>query len=279
MHIEQISSGLEDLSLGFYRSPGVHASTLLSRLCVRQGHYEKSNSPISDRHREVGNAVEHAIAHRASLKYPDRYMHNPEILCDGIYITPDLVDADSSWSIKASWMSITNDPESLKMWKYMEQLRLELYALRRVVEGTAVMRPASVEYEVCVCDVCTGYLRADEIVIDANGEMRHLIDGTIGLQANYCGRVTRKILPPEFTRYDGTPAGSRYLTGYLSVCFINDHRPPQEQIPKWKIQFFPEELDMAWAVLLRERELYMESECGKCGLPVYAHEHEVECHE
>lgn len=269
MDIQQVGSGLEDLSLGFYRSPGVHASTLLSRICVRNGHYEKSTSPISDRHREVGNALEHAIAHRASLKYPDRYMHNPEIYCDGVYITPDLVDSDSSWSIKASWMSPTNDPESLKMWKYLEQLRLELYALRRVVEGTAAIRPASVAHEIYICTLCGELLNQSNIDYGCH----------LNTELNPChGHSERNIVPPPFTQHEqGQPAGLRYLTGYLSVCFINDYRPPQEQIPKWRIQFFPEELAMSWAVLLHERNTYVESPCVKCGLPIYAHEHEAEC--
>lgn len=223
MDIQLISTGLTNLDPGYYRSPGVHASTLLDRICRRLGHYEHKidkttgeRIPISDRNRELGNSLEHSIAQRVQTRYPGRYIHNPEIHCDNIFITPDLIkweaERETSWSIKLTWMSAARGPDDTKMWKYLEQLKAELYALRRVVEGTAQVRKAV----------------TDEREVD-------------------------------WVQYKPSVVGNRFLSGLLTVCFVNDWRPESEQIPTWRLKFWPEELAMTWAMLREEKEM-MEAE-------------------
>jgi hypothetical protein len=234
--IRLLRTGLDDLSPGYYRSPGIHVSTLLSRLCIRFGHFEKKKekdgtfSHISDRNREMGNAFEHSVVERAARKWPGRYIHNPEIRCDGLYITPDLISAQDgvSWSLKCTWMSPARGPEDVKMWKYLEQLKEELYCLRRVCMGSAGIREARVVVsEADVCDIENSW--------------------------------TTNTPPYELL-------GDSYLTGLLTVCFVNDFRPEKEQIPTWEISFFPEELEMTHAMIMGEKVRFLdEGGCEWCG--------------
>jgi len=204
------SSGLEDLGSSWYRSPGIHGSVLLDHICQRFGHYQKdkSGASISDRNRELGNAFEEIKVRQMTEKYPGEFIHNPEILCDGIYLTPDLVwlRRSADYEFKCTWMSPANGPEDLKMWKYLEQGKSYLYGLRRVMEGTALIRQAC---------------KSEEEV--------------------------------EWTVGDLVDAGDAYLTLYLQVCFVNDFRLKKDQIPCWKIDFWPEELSMTWASMLDEK--------------------------
>lgn len=233
MDIRLLRTGLDDLSPGHYRSPGIHVSTLLSRLCIRFGHFEKKKdgSPISDRNREIGNAFEHSVVERAARKWPGKYIHNPEIKCDGLYITPDLVSAQDaiSWSLKCTWMSPARGPEDIKMWKYLEQLKEELYCLRRTLTGTAQIREA--------------------VILEEGEEDSPLLPLSLNWQ---CG--------------GWKDPGSAYLTGLLTVCFVNDFRPEKEQIPTWTISFFPEELEMTHAMIMGEKALFLdEGGCEWCG--------------
>lgn len=50
------------------------------------------------------------------------------------------------------------------------------------------------------------------------------------------------------------PGGS-WLTGLLTVCFVNDYRPQAEQIPTWEITFTKEELALHWAAIRSECEV------------------------
>lgn len=226
MDIRLLRTGLDDLSPGYYRSPGIHVSTLLSRLCIRFGHFEKKKdgTPISDRNREMGNAFEHSVVERAARKWPGRYIHNPEIRCDGVYITPDLVSAKDgvSWSLKCTWMSPARGPEDVKMWKYLEQLKEELYCLRRVLQGTAEIRESA--------------LTEDEILWQSKVD--------------------------TFNPGDD----QEFLSGLLTVCFVNDFRPEKEQIPTWSLSFFPEELEMTHAMIMGEKARFLdEGGCEWCG--------------
>lgn len=269
MDCQLIRSGLSDLSPGYYRSPGVHASTLLSALALRFGHYErdKQGRPISDLNRELGNTLEHSIAQRAEQKHPGTYLHNPEILCDGVYITPDLVTLQDvemeegkggerfSWSIKLTRMSPARLPDTdVKMWRFREQLKAELYALRRVQEGSAQIRLPIViplREEIYRCAGCGGYMSKEELTRDGTGHVWPNLER--------CGPVHLKYGDGESLQWHslssvGDRVGDLYLTGYLTVLFINDYRPPEEQCPTWRFKFFPEELAMTWGMLMQEKE-------------------------
>jgi len=58
----------------------------------------------------------------------------------------------------------------------------------------------------------------------------------------------------NWRQYDRKAAGRSFLEGYLKVVFLNDYRPKEEQIPTWKYMFEPRELDLAWAMLLEEKD-------------------------
>lgn len=141
MDIQLHSSGLGHLGPQWFRSPGVHGSTLIDRICRRLGHYTEQNA-IDDKHREMGKAFEDMIAWKLEQMHPGEYLHNPEIECDGIYLTPDLVRISerADHEVKWTWMSPANGPEDLKMWKYLFQGSIYLYGLRRVAAGTARIR-------------------------------------------------------------------------------------------------------------------------------------------
>ena len=211
MHLASTRYGLQNLS-DSSRSEGVHASTLLDRLCVRFGHYEKKVNkstgqvdPVSDINRELGHALEDTIASKIDKKHSGKYLHNPEIECDGIFCTPDLVFVDRKVDreIKLTRMSPTDDPFDQKLWRYLEQGKSYLYAVRRVGEGTARMRR---------CESSTW------------------------LQ----GRAAK--IPRDW-----------YTTLELTVCFINDYRPIDRQIPTWTIEFHIDELATSWEILKAEK--------------------------
>lgn len=212
MDIQLHSNGLDQLGPQWYRSPGIHGSTLIDRLCRRYRHYTDQNS-LDDRHREMGKAFEDMIAYRLEQDHPGEYLHGPEIEVDGIYLTPDLVwiAQQADHEVKWTWMSPANGPEDLKMWKYLTQGQAYLYGLRRVAEGAA--------------------------------------------------RIRERVLREEDVRWQ--PAAQHpmrpdaYLTLYLTVGFANDFRPPQDQIPTWRIKFWPEELEMNWALMLDEKRRYI----------------------
>jgi len=212
------SSGLDDLSPRQYRSPGVHGSTLIDRLCLRYGHYQKNKdgSPLSDRNRELGQAFEQVKCEQIIRAYPNEaFARNPEILCDGIYLTPDLVWTTqlSLFEFKWTWMSPARDPNDEKMWKYLAQGQSYLYGLRRVMEGTAVIRAA--------CET------------EEEADWHTAGDDKITFE-------------------------DAYTVLYLTVGFANDFRPQSEQIPCWRIRFWPEELAMNWAMMLDEKRLLEE---------------------
>lgn len=224
MDIKLLSNGFADITPNLYRSPGIHVSTLLDRICTRYGHYQKTVDksgnpiPISSRNATLGHAFEEMIVQMTERKYPGQFIHNPEVECDGLYITPDLVGFDPglSWSQKATWMSPANGPEDTKMWKYLEQLKAELYCLRRVCNNDAKIRCA------CVSSQEVKWVTGDDLIMPT---------------VRTCDML----------------GVSHFLTGFLTVCFINDFRPEEEQIPTWEIKFWPEELEMTWAMVMDEK--------------------------
>lgn len=136
-----------DLSIPLHpRTPGLHASDVIDHLCLSLGHYDPSDSPISPFNRELGQALEHAIAERVERKYPGLYLHNPEIAvpfeytdADGqartgiLYMTPDLPSPSQhlDWEIKLTRMSSANGPGSLPFWRYEAQLMTYLWGLSK----------------------------------------------------------------------------------------------------------------------------------------------------
>jgi hypothetical protein len=73
------------------RSPGVHVSDVIRGICVRLGYFDE-HKDLSTAWAQLGQAHEQAIINRLTRHYPGRYEIPGELECDGLYLTPDLVD-------------------------------------------------------------------------------------------------------------------------------------------------------------------------------------------
>lgn len=107
------------------RSDGVHVTHVINRLCVALGHYEESDGPLPMTRLQLGQALEHAIAHRYALDQPDRYVQPGELQKDNMFGTPDLLDVrdDAIEEIKLTWMSTRRGIDDEKLWKYLVQVK------------------------------------------------------------------------------------------------------------------------------------------------------------
>lgn len=128
-----MSTRLADLLPMTERSAGVHISEIISDLAVKLGHYEKREGPIPDdvaNKMALGNALEHAIIERHVQDAPDRYVKPGELECDGLFLTPDLVDVIDACvhEIKLTWLNSRHDNEAT-MWRFWTQARCYCHAL------------------------------------------------------------------------------------------------------------------------------------------------------
>lgn len=128
--IRLISSGIPNLLPMQGRSPGIHHSDVLSDLCIRLGHYEKSEMSMS--RVQLGCAFEDIIADRYSRHDPDRYIRPGELDIDGLPITLDLLDTYRYGpdEIKLTWMSSKWAPDDEKFLRYRWQVMSQCIACR-----------------------------------------------------------------------------------------------------------------------------------------------------
>jgi hypothetical protein len=93
-----ISEGIPDLMPQLHRSPGVHVSDIIRQICLDLGHYSEQDSGDVDRSKmELGKALEHAIGHRYSIEYPDRYIQPGELFNQGSWSLMDSSAHQTCW--------------------------------------------------------------------------------------------------------------------------------------------------------------------------------------
>lgn len=90
--ITLLSTRFPDLLPARGRSPGVHVSDVIRGLCLRLGYFDEHRD-LSTAWAQLGQAHEQAIINRLKRHYPrGRYVIPGERQCDGLYLTPDLLD-------------------------------------------------------------------------------------------------------------------------------------------------------------------------------------------
>jgi hypothetical protein len=106
------------------RSPGLHVSEIINRLCVQLGHWVPTEGPNLVKF-ELGNALEHAVVERYALHDPDRYIRPGELVLDDVYGTPDLLDLydEAVEECKCTWLSTKHPVDGTKFWHYWVQIK------------------------------------------------------------------------------------------------------------------------------------------------------------
>jgi hypothetical protein len=106
------------------RSPGIHVSHVIHKLCVSLGHYVPDDEPNKVKW-ELGNALEHAIVERYALHDPDRWIRPGELVLDDVYGTPDLLDLydEAVEECKCTWLSTKHEVTGQKFWHYWVQVK------------------------------------------------------------------------------------------------------------------------------------------------------------
>lgn len=129
-----LQQGMEELLPMLDRSPGTHVSSVINSLCVRMGYHEERDE--GDRPPqtmlELGCALEHAIASRLALQYPNRFIQVGELELDGMFGTPDLLNFEHSAveEVKLTWMSSNQPVDGPKMWKYWVQIKAYCWMMK-----------------------------------------------------------------------------------------------------------------------------------------------------
>ena len=142
------------------RSPGVHLSDLIHKVCIECGHYEDHSEADIDPETgeftedlqtllQVGCAFETALTLRYSQQYPGLYIQPGEITLDGIHITADLMNLvpdpvypDLPYKIteiKCTYMSSAEDPLGSKFWRIRSQLMAQCLAWKTPVGQIAIL--------------------------------------------------------------------------------------------------------------------------------------------
>jgi hypothetical protein len=137
MQISLIREGIPNLLPQLHRSPGIHLSDIIQRICIDRGIYtDTSDDPIlfnPDTHQptpltqtrwQLGCALETAITNRYQSEYPNTYVSPGELYLDNIPGTPDLGCLDDGLidEIKLSWQSSIHTPDSDKFLPRRMQL-------------------------------------------------------------------------------------------------------------------------------------------------------------
>lgn len=138
-----IRQGIPNLLPMQNRSPGLHVSTIINDICVRNGQYVRDpeqdiNAPEIMTRLQLGCALETAIRTRYMQQYPLRYIEPGELTLDGISGTPDLEDLEdlAIEEFKLTWLSADHalDPaNSPKLWKFRVQLMAYCFMSRPVI--------------------------------------------------------------------------------------------------------------------------------------------------
>jgi hypothetical protein len=133
-------SGLPNLLPSLNRSPGLHVSDVIHDLAIRRGFYsrDRTKNESSITRMQLGLALEHALAHRFCLAYPDSYIWQPGELIDsdGLPGTPDFIGGHGNLNFavedaKLTWKSSTHAPDSDKFITYWWQLKWYCLKMRQ----------------------------------------------------------------------------------------------------------------------------------------------------
>lgn len=129
MHTELIIDGPFEFAPP--RSPGIHQSDILHRLCLARGIYKDDDDP--DRVKwDLGLAHERAIVQLQMEKDP-AFFKTGEIEVDGIKLNIDLIRQESwgiePWEIKLTAASSMNGPGSQLFWRFESQLMTYCYGV------------------------------------------------------------------------------------------------------------------------------------------------------
>lgn len=137
MKVKLVSEGLRDLTPMEDRSNGVHISGVIYALCVARGIY-KPGEALSEEEKtrmNLGNALESAIIAKYQQADKRRYIQVGEQECDDLFGTPDMMDI-IEWAVhemKLTWMSSKHHIESVKLWKYLVQVKAYCYMLKTLI--------------------------------------------------------------------------------------------------------------------------------------------------
>lgn len=116
------------------RSPGLHLSAIVRDLLVRMEPKKYSDNTVSDPvlFRWESGFVWEELWSRALLRAQGFFIQ-PEIILDGIYMTPDAVDpkTEELWEFKFTWKKYALDPalEGEKFWSWFVQMKAYLWGL------------------------------------------------------------------------------------------------------------------------------------------------------
>lgn len=131
------STGIPDLLPMRSRSHDIpHLSEVIRYIAISNGHYALNDSnpdldPTIMTRMQLGQALEFSLMQRYALHSPHRFVTTGEIRCDGLALTPDVLDIliPSIDDFKLTWMSSNVDPTDLKFWKWWTQVMCYAYAV------------------------------------------------------------------------------------------------------------------------------------------------------
>lgn len=137
-----VSEGIPDLCPMKNRSPGIHISHLIDRICLREGFYPlRASTTYRDRTRmQMGLNHEYALLERHIKHEKERYSKGYEMEVDEVFMTPDMFEVEESGGqevikavheIKLTWMTERYKfPECDKFWAYECQLKCYCYGAK-----------------------------------------------------------------------------------------------------------------------------------------------------
>jgi hypothetical protein len=115
------------------RTAGLHVSTIYRSICeeLDPKRFRRDGDMPWNRF-EVGFTFERILEIAFASRLPHIFRPG-EILCDGILLTPDGVDASGPYLVleeyKFTWMSSRDAPDSAKFWHWRIQMMAYCYAL------------------------------------------------------------------------------------------------------------------------------------------------------
>lgn len=144
MKVKIVDEQFPDLLPMTGRSSGMHISTVIKDLCVRQGIFKprrakEGQAPVGagetildSAWMQLGSALEWAIIRRFERHYEDEYIVPREQCVDALYGSPDLLHLPTYTlhEIKLTWVSSNHPHDGEKFWRYWVQLMAYCYMMK-----------------------------------------------------------------------------------------------------------------------------------------------------